>query len=274
VTVPIIGGREKDIGRMVFTSLAELYTSYGLQLRTSISLYISRSISEGSQTDPSMTYLIHNDRLVSPWGGGIHVSEVYLIESLGRAWSPSSIFVVGNSFGWSTLALALSFPSAKVVAIDSCAYPFVRDGLDLTNKIAQDRGLNVRAVEGTSPEDTGRIIRDELGGAVDLAFIDGDHTNEQQTADFEAIRPHFRADCVCLFHDVVSFRMTPSLNGILARHSALDGRILSRTFSGMGAVFSRTIPNDVRKVLWSFTDPFVERADDGKDGFAYSVRYV
>src|SRR5215471_15565442 len=52
-------------------------------------------------------------------GLGISMQEVYFLECLFAVFHPTNVFAIGNSFGWSTLALALLNPQAKVVAIDA-----------------------------------------------------------------------------------------------------------------------------------------------------------
>lgn len=138
-------------------------------------------------------------------GGGIAIAEIYFLEVLFEDFHPTNIFVIGNAFGWSTVALALLNPDAKVVAIDACPRPEEEAGIHFTNQLAQDFGLNLVAVKAKSPEDVAATAVAHLDGGIDFAFIDGGHTNQQQSADFGALKDVAVEDCAYLFHDVVNF---------------------------------------------------------------------
>ena len=97
--------------------------------------------------------------------------------------SPQRILIIGNAFGWSTIALALMFPNAKTVAID----PNIQ-GVNFTNDLIAKNNLSARAVAGRSPEDVAVVVRDHLGGPADFSLIDAIHTNEAVTADFAAVK--------------------------------------------------------------------------------------
>lgn len=79
------------------------------------------------------------------------------------------------------------------------------------------------------------------GAKLDLLFIDGDHTYEGVTRDFEAYRPFVRRGGVVLFHDIVDTITTRSMNvGVHQLWSQLEGE--KREFSvhgewgGLGAL--------------------------------------
>ena len=74
-------------------------------------------------------------------GLGIAMQEVYFLECLFARLKPKSIFIIGNSAGWSSLALALLNPQARCVAIDAGFDRNALDGLDFTNRVAE-RKLN------------------------------------------------------------------------------------------------------------------------------------
>ena len=102
-----------------------------------------------------------------------------------------NVFCIGNSFGYSTLALALAFgPRARIVALDAHETrngkdSMVASGTNLTRRLAKLQGLNVRVHVGVSPFEVGSGLRHERmayapgqdrAGGIDLAFIDGAHT--------------------------------------------------------------------------------------------------
>src|ERR1700678_3533115 len=65
-------------------------------------------------------------------GFGIALQEVYLLESVLSAYQPGNVLIIGNSLGWSTLALSLLLPNSRVVAIDAGFDENSLFGIDLT----------------------------------------------------------------------------------------------------------------------------------------------
>lgn len=181
----------------------------------------------------AFTWLIKDGRSVTD-GYGIALSEVQLLEALLPAIAPERIFIIGNSYGFSTLAIALICPQAKVVTIDAGVDAHSRDGLDLTEAIAKDLGLDgVKALLARSPENVGSVVEEHLGGGIDFAFIDGLHTNEQIALDAEAVKPYTAPESVLLFHDVLEFGLEPGL-GKAASAFGTKPHILHATVSGLG----------------------------------------
>jgi predicted O-methyltransferase YrrM len=168
-------------------------------------------------------------------GLGIASQEIYLLETLFAAYRPHRVMVIGNSLGWSTLALALLLPEAKVVAIDAGLAMNSLMGLDLTNRIATEERLAAKALKAISPEDVAKIIDTELGGSLDFAFIDGLHENKQIVLDFTALRSKAAADAVYLFHDVHEFELYAGLAEI-ERLSGWAAQQLTATTSGMALI--------------------------------------
>jgi predicted O-methyltransferase YrrM len=188
-------------------------------------------------------------------GQGIALLELYFFECLSRVIAPKNIFVVGNAFGWSTLALALIFPDARIVALDNLSSGAdSRLGHEVTLKIAEANGLNVTVVEGASPHDVDAVAREHLDGPVDFAFIDGLHTVQQQELDFEAIKAVAAPDCVYVFHDVL---MTKMLAGFLELKNRWPGGgdVMTRTPSGIGCLYPDSKADTVGRVVRSFSEP-------------------
>src|SRR5579863_9994255 len=52
-------------------------------------------------------------------GLGIALQEIYFFECLFSRFRPRTLFAIGNSMGWSTLALGLLNPQARILAIDA-----------------------------------------------------------------------------------------------------------------------------------------------------------
>src|SRR5262249_59352397 len=114
--------------------------------------------------------------------------EIYLLEDLLRVYQPRHVLIIGNSLGWSTLAMSLLLPESRIVAMDTGLDETSRYGLGLTNRMAACAGLqNLRAVQGVSPQDVAAVVDSQLGGRVDFAFIHGLRTNRQVVLDFQGI---------------------------------------------------------------------------------------
>ena len=189
---------------------------------------------------------------INTGGGSIAIDEVCFIENLTEYLEPKSILVIGNSFGLSSLALALAWPKASVVAID-CGTPTTtvlhrimdpdltsreipRDfGIRLTRELAASSELNLKVVQGFSPEDL-NLAHEIQTAPFDLVFIDGDHRNPQVIADFSGAREISAGECVYIFHDVINWALEPGFEAC-AKMSGLCPRLLARTASGMGVLF-------------------------------------
>jgi hypothetical protein len=183
------------------------------------------------------------------WGcPGIALQEIMFVEHFSDFISPQRILVIGNAFGWSTIALALMFPKAKTVAID----PHV-PGVDFTNDLIAKNNLPARAIVGRSPEDVAAIVRDHLGGAVDFSLLDAIHTNEAVIADFAAIRSVAADQAFYLFHDVINWNIIAGFNDILAKHN-LKGKVFTRTASGMALAYA-SAATEFEHYLNCFTEP-------------------
>ena len=135
-----------------------------------------------------------------PTGGGALPYDLELFVRLANVMpNVTSIFGIGNAFGYSTLALALVFPSARIDVLDAeiegRANAF---GSNLTRRIAKSNRLNLHVHKGLSPWDVTKHIH----RPVDVAFIDGLHTNSQQYMDFTSLLPHMRRSHAMILHDV------------------------------------------------------------------------
>lgn len=177
-------------------------------------------------------------------GWGMSFTELAALEFLSQIWQPRSIYGIGVAFGWSTVALRLFFPAAKIACLDAGVEGLDNmAGIKLTQDILADVAIPTgsAAIElGFSPKDTPRTVETHLDGRINFAFIDGMHTNDQQTADFESIRPYLDAEHVVFFHDVRFCKMQDSLRKIAQGYGA-RAAILSRTTSGIGVVYSENM---------------------------------
>ena len=204
----------------VFLPLSRIYRNAGFDIRTNLNpAFFS------GWGDSLFCVLYENGKPLSTGGAGISLSELMFFEALRAATSLQSIFVIGNSAGWSTLALALLWPEARVGAID-CGmlekpnkmfevldYDRRRGGknnnfgIDLTNQLAERHNLNVKVLLGTSPQDLRRVISEVCPVSPQLVFVDGGHSNEQVIKDFEGLQGLVDHKCIFVFHDVINWRM-------------------------------------------------------------------
>jgi len=197
------------------------------------------------------THIVADDNTTT-LGLGISPSEIYFLEHLFEDYSPQSIFIVGNSFGWSTLALSLLNPEAKVVAIEAGMNSFTDAWIEKSNEIAKEEGLNAVVEKGISPQDVAGVVERNFPEPVDFVFIDGDHTNKQAALDFEAIRAFSRRETIFLFNDVLYRDLGKGIRGIVER-TGLDGHVLWRTSSGMCVLCHDDCHEDKLELLSNFS---------------------
>jgi predicted O-methyltransferase YrrM len=234
----------------VFVDLVSLYEEAGFTVQSSLSVAHFPGL---SSADIPFSYLYGPDGRACI-GGGIALAEIAFFEALCERLHPRRIFIVGNAFGWSTLALGLINREARVVAIDYCPRPAEEQGIEVTNALARRAGLNARAVKGKSPDDVAAICAREFDGPLDLVFIDGGHTNPQQTLDFNACRAVAAPQAVFVLHDVLNFGMLPSFVEIGQQNLDLITTLLFRTPSGMAVCYPASRADELGPVVAAFTE--------------------
>lgn len=161
---------------------------------------------------------------------GLALQEVMFVEGMRDYVAPRNILAIGNAYGWSSVALSLIFPQARIVAIDPLA-----EGIELTNSLAVANGLPLTAIVASSPGDVAPVVRSHLSGPVDLALIDAIHTNEAVIEDFRAVQAVAGPETIYIFHDVMTWKLEDALFTI--RDAGYRMRILTRTPSGMAVAY-------------------------------------
>jgi predicted O-methyltransferase YrrM len=228
----------------IIGKLVKMYRAQGIDICTGLPSHEFGSFAP-------FTRFIKDGRDITE-GLGIAMQEVYLLEHMLSAYHPRHAIIIGNSQGWSTLAISLLLPDSRVVAIDSGDCENSLAGLELTNRMAALAGLDkLRAVRGVSPQDVVAIVDSELGGRVDFAFIDGLHRNDQIVLDFQAISRRAAKNAVYLFHDVHSW----NLHDGIARIEALSGytaRTLRGTPSGMAVLYDEAQHPELQEAVAAF----------------------
>lgn len=162
-------------------------------------------------------------------GGGISQTDINFFVGLSRLFVPDNIFVIGNSFGYSTCILAELFPNSNIDVIDfGQEGEFNSVGNDITKKICAKYYTNVQLTQGRSPEELKSAMRYEK---YQLVFIDGEHTDRQQLADFFGTLPFAADNCVYYLHDVELWNIQKSFNYIKERSKEFN-------FSGYNVDFT------------------------------------
>lgn len=232
----------------VIPQLVELYRAEGIEISTGLPPHHF-----GGFGGAPFTWFLKDGKSLTN-GLGIAMQEVYLLEHLFAAFQPQCALVIGNAFGWSTLAIAALLKGGRVVAIDSGADRNSLEGLALTNRMALRGNLPAKVVKGTSPQNVAAIVDAELGGAVDFAFIDGLHTNEQVVLDYEAVRKKASPDAIYLFHDVQEFGLGPAI-GEIERLAGRTATTLWATQSGMAILFDPARHPELTRAVAAFAPP-------------------
>ena len=219
----------------VLPRLFKLYRSAGYEPLTGFSPYHM-----GDHIDAPFTRFVHKNKLVGT--PGLALQELMFVEGLAEHLRPKTILVIGNALGWSTIALALMFPNSDVLALDPD-----RGGNALTQRIARRGNLRVRALTGSSPEDVPKKLR------VELCLIDAVHTNPCLAADLAAVLPLLSQAGVVLMHDVINWNMFHAFHELVSQNG-VEGRLLTRTASGMAIAWKGKIGREAQEYVDIFTD--------------------
>jgi predicted O-methyltransferase YrrM len=214
----------------IIGELTDFYREEGIEICTGLALRYA----DGHPGAPFTWFCKDGESMTEHLG--IAPEEVYFLEHLFVAFKPKRVLIIGNGMGWGTLAIGMLMPKGKVVALDKAPNAVTREGLALTNRIAQNYNLSVRAVQGISPQDVASVVDAELNGPVDFAFIDGLHTNEQVVLDYKAVREKSAPDAVFLFHDVAMCGLYAGMEEI-ERLAGLSPRLILSMPSGMAILF-------------------------------------
>ena len=206
----------------VFSELNRRYKAEGLEVLGGFCPYITGVF-------PSTgTFIARSETFLST-SGGISDDEATIMHGLCEQTKPKNILIIGNSYGFSTVFLALANPDAKVIAFDK----YRTEGIKTTNKLL--RGLNNKEViQASTPDDIPSIIDTKFDGKIDLVLIDAVHTNDVQTAEFDILDSHLSENAVVIFHDVVSCKLLDSFEYVKSKYKNYDFRLITKSTSGIG----------------------------------------
>lgn len=193
-------------------------------------------------------FILKNGVVLSS-SGSIADSEMAIVHGLCETQRPKKILVIGNSYGLSTLFLALSNPGARVVAIDK----FRVSGIEFTRNLCE--GLSVSVIQASTPDDLREVIDAELGGIVDFVFVDAVHENEVQTREFEILEPVLASRGTVLFHDVLGCNLLASVSELSERFSEIEFRVLTKSLSGLAVAVKGASPEVLAYLDYFSTSP-------------------
>jgi hypothetical protein len=176
-------------------------------------------------------------------GGAIHKDDVWALEHLLAPRLAGTVFVVGASFGFSSVVLALLLPRARVVTLDNWSegadVDAARATCEALSALAEDPGPRLVFATGESPADTAATIeRHGDGHPVVVALIDGLHTDAQLVADCDALEPWLDARSMLLLHDVRLFDLWRGVR-LIASRNRYDTLVQLNTATGMVVAFNR-----------------------------------
>lgn len=231
------------------TSLIQAYFEEGYEVSVGVNPYREN----GPYSSFATFYDINNRHPVT--GAGIAIDEIYFFETLLSRLRPKNIYTIGVAMGWSLIAMGLICPDAVLWGIDNCtegSQADSRTGVELAKSIGQKLGLDMHITIGTSPYDIPISIPNN-DTKVDLAFIDGLHTNAQIIKDFSVVHLYMNYSAVIVFHDVLNFKMYEGWQHICyqAAKYGFNNTLLRRTASGMGVLY-RNISVELERDILSF----------------------
>lgn len=139
-------------------------------------------------------------------------SEIVRLARLLEGLAPKRSLEIGTNYGGTLFLLcSVSAPDAKIISVDLPYGPFgggyPRRKIPLFRKFPKgSQKLHLIRADSHSADTKNRIV-DILGGEMlDYLFIDGDHTYEGVSQDFETYSPLVRSGGIVAFHDIVTYK--------------------------------------------------------------------
>jgi predicted O-methyltransferase YrrM len=224
----------------VFSELYKRYKHEGLDVYGGFSPFLTGFLQRTGN------YIARGSVFLST-SAGISNDEAVFMHGLCERMNPKRILIIGNSYGFSTVFLALSCPDAKLIAFDK----YRTQGIETTNRLLS--GLKGKAViQASTPEDIPNIINSKLDGEVDFVLIDAVHTNEMQTAEFEVLNGFLSSRSTVVFHDVLSCGLLESFSMIKNKYLQYDFRLIGKSSTGIAVC----IKGEKDELLENFLDYF------------------
>jgi predicted O-methyltransferase YrrM len=220
----------------VFAELYRRYENEGLEVYGCFSPYINAPRLTG-------TYIARGDTFLST-SGGISNDEATIIYAVCQELLPQKILIIGNSYGFSTVFLALSNPDARLIAFDK----YRTEGIKTTNKLLL--GLKDKEViQASTPDGISEVIENKLGGTVDLVLIDAVHTNEMQNKEFSVLDRYLAEKSAVVFHDVLSCNLLSSLDFLKKTYDKYRFSLMTKSSSGMAVCIKGESSRDLQDLI-------------------------
>tara|TARA_A100001011_G_scaffold395530_1_gene490829 strand:+ start:36233 stop:37003 length:771 start_codon:yes stop_codon:yes gene_type:complete len=233
-----------------YVELVKLYERNGFEVQSSLS---PAHFPGFNLADIPFTYILKRGKRMCK-GGGLSIVELMFLQCITSIVKPKNIFVIGNAFGWTTLALGLMSERSRVLAIDMCPRPEEELGIKITNDLGKQITAEIKAIKGKSPDDVPRVIRDNFEDGIDLVLIDGGHNSVQQSVDFDVCKKFANEQCIYVFHDVINFNMVDSFVEIAKSNPSLVSSLLFRTPSGMAISYPKALYENLNATVNAFTE--------------------
>ncbi len=220
--------------------LKRIYAERGIEISVGVNSYLCSNVRSAAFA------LYHRDGDLLTIHSGIGYDELLLVGKLANIIIAKRIFIIGNGMGWSTIGLAILCPQARVIALEPDT------GIDLTNEIARVEGLNAQVLQGLSPNDNERAIRDGLGDIPDLILIDALHDEISVSADFRNLYGLCGHKPIYVVHDVLTFGLADMMKRLHGETVEMEIRIAGATSSGMGFMSPRRLRDVVDPAISIF----------------------
>ncbi len=141
-----------------------------------------------------------SERKVSHIARHTSTSEKYgrMLARLAADLNVAGIIELGTSLGVSTAYLAAACPKAKIVTIEGLSAV-----ADLAEANLHQAGFdNVTVIRGDISQNLGAAVDMMPSGNVEMAFVDGNHSEEATLDYFETIASRHANMCVIVFDDI------------------------------------------------------------------------
>ena len=129
-------------------------------------------------------------------GAAQKTAELAELVALVLDLDPQVILEIGSMVGGSLVAWQLAAPDAEIISVSLTDGPY--GGGDVKTRI--DHWLDMNSHDPDTLDQVDRILG---GRPVDFLFIDGDHSLEGVTNDFEMYSPLVRPGGLIAFHDIL-----------------------------------------------------------------------
>jgi predicted O-methyltransferase YrrM len=127
------------------------------------------------------------------WAAEAATRAADLVELVRLVRGRRRVVELGTGPAWTTLALAVAEPSARIVSFDPVVHDHRDDYLALVDPSVRDRIEFVQAAGAAGAADAAE--------PVDLLFIDSTHEHEGTLTEFRAWRDRLSPEAVVVFHD-------------------------------------------------------------------------